>query len=92
MEDQDQLAEATKAVNAKIGFYIHLVVYALVNAGLIAINLSTSTEHLWFKWPLLGWGIGVLFHALAVFVFPKRRSLRERMIATEMKNKTLEKP
>jgi tellurite resistance protein TehA-like permease len=92
MEDQDQLAEATKAVNTKIGFYIHLVVYALVNAGLIAINLSTSTEHLWFKWPLLGWGIGVFFHALAVFVFPKGRLLRERMIARAMKKKTFQKP
>jgi hypothetical protein len=92
MEDQDQPAEATKAVKAKIRFYIHLVVYALVNAGLIAINLSTSTEHLWFKWPLLGWGIGVCFHALAVFVFRKGGSIRERMIAKEMQKKTLEKP
>jgi hypothetical protein len=92
MEDQDQLAEATKAVNAKIGLYIHLVVYALVNAGLIAINLLTSTEHLWFKWPLLGWGVGVFFHALAVFGFPKGRSIRERMIAREMAKKTVEKP
>jgi hypothetical protein len=92
VEDQSQRAEATKAVNAKIGFYIHLVVYALVNAGLIAINLSTSAEHHWFQWPLLGWGIGVFFHALAVFAFPKGRSIRERMIAREMEKKTLQKP
>jgi hypothetical protein len=92
MEDQNPLAEATKAVNARIGFYIHLAVYVLVNAGLIALNLSTSTEHLWFKWPLLGWGIGVGFHALAVFVLPKGRSIRGRMIAREMKRKPLEKP
>jgi hypothetical protein len=92
MEDQDRLADATKAVDAKIGFYVHLVVYAVVNAGLIAINLLTSTEHLWFKWPLLGWGVGVFFHALAVFVFPKGRSIREQMIARETTKKTLEKP
>jgi hypothetical protein len=92
MEDQNQLAEATKAVNTKIRFYIHLVVYALANAGLVVINLSTSTEHLWFQWPLLGWGIGLLFHALAVFVFPKGRFLKERMIAREMKKRTLQKP
>jgi len=92
MEDRDQLAEATKAANAKLGFYIHLIVYALVNAGLIVINLSTSAEHFWFKWPLLGWGIGVFFHGMAVFVFPKGRSIRERMIDREMKKKTLQKP
>jgi hypothetical protein len=91
MEDQDRLAEATKIVDARIGFYIHLAVFAVVNAGLFAINLSTATEHLWFKWPLLGWGIGVFFHALAVFVFPKGRSVRERMIAKETKTKTVQK-
>jgi hypothetical protein len=41
---------------------------------------------------LLGWGIGVFFHALAVFAFPKGRSIRERMIAREMEKKTLQKP
>jgi len=92
MEDQDQRAEAKKTGNAKIGFYIHLVVFVLVNAGLIVINLSTSADHLWFKWPLLGWGIGVLFHALAVFVFPKGRSIRERRIARQMKKRTLQNP
>jgi tellurite resistance protein TehA-like permease len=76
MEDRDEFAEARKAVNAKIGFFIHLAVYTLVNTGFVAINRSTSAEHRWFVWPLLGWGIGVFFHALAVFVFPKGRSLR----------------
>jgi hypothetical protein len=91
MEDQDQLAQATKIVDARIGFCIHLAVFAVVNAGLFAINLTTSTEHLWFRWPVLGWGIGVFFHALAVFVFPKWRSIRKRMIAKEMKTKSVQK-
>jgi hypothetical protein len=85
MEDQDRLTGATQTVDARIGFYIHLAVYAFVNAGLIAINLSTSPEHLWFKWPLLGWGLGLVCHALAVFVLPRGRSIRGRMIAREMR-------
>ena len=27
----------------------------------------TSPDALWFYWPLLGWGIGVLFHGMKVF-------------------------
>ena len=27
----------------------------------------TSPNELWFYWPLLGWGIGVLFHGMRVF-------------------------
>lgn len=92
IEDQRHLAEATKAANARIGFYFHLVVYTLVHAGLIAINLSASAEHLWFEWPLFGWGIGIFFHALAVFILPKGRPIRERLIAREMKKRTLQKP
>jgi hypothetical protein len=84
MENQDRLAEATQTVNGKIGFYIHLLVFVLVNAGLAAINYGTSREHLWFVWPLLGWGIGVFGHALIVFFGPSVRGIRDRMIAREM--------
>jgi hypothetical protein len=78
MENQGQAAEARKPERARRGFFIHLLVYVLVNAGLIAINLTTSTDHLWFKWPLIGWGIGVVVHAVAVFVFRTRSPGRER--------------
>jgi len=84
MENQDQRADASKAANAKIGFFIHLLVYLLVNAGLVAINLLASPERIWFVWPLAGWSIGVLFHALAVFVFRKGCRVKEWMITREM--------
>ncbi len=56
MENQEVYQRAKKRVEAKIGFYIHLAVYAGVNILLIIINLSTSPQYIWFKWPLLGWG------------------------------------
>jgi hypothetical protein len=49
------------------GFRIHLVMYLAVNALLLVINLVTSPDKLWFYWPLLGWGIGILAHAFAVY-------------------------
>ncbi|MFM7085213.1 MAG: 2TM domain-containing protein [Hyphomicrobium sp.] len=48
------------------GFRAHLVVYLSVNAFLIILNLLGNSQHLWFYWPLLGWGIGLLAHAAAV--------------------------
>ena len=62
---------AYRRAGVKLGFYIHLITYIAVNLLLIFINFSTSPQYLWFKWPLIGWGIGVLFHWLAVFVGPK---------------------
>lgn len=82
--------EATRRVEAKIGFYFHLAVYVGVNLLLMIINLSRSPQYLWFIWPLFGWGIGVFFHGLSVFVFSGRRLERtkERMIEKEIsKNK-----
>lgn len=52
---------------AKKGFNLHLSVYCAVNALLIVINFTSTSEHLWFFWPLFCWGIGIIFHAIAVF-------------------------
>ena len=65
---------ATQAVaRRKVGLYIHATVYVAVNVLLITINLSTATGPLWFQWPLLGWGIGLLAHAAASFSLAGRR-------------------
>lgn len=49
------------------GFYMHLTQYVLVIALLAAINWFTNREYLWFLWPALGWGVGILSHAAATF-------------------------
>ncbi len=38
------------------GFWIHLSVFLLVNAGLVTLNLVRSPDKLWCRWVLLGWG------------------------------------
>jgi hypothetical protein len=48
----------------KRGFLVHLVAYILVNAMLIAINLTYSPKNIWFFYPLIGWGIGITMHYL----------------------------
>ncbi len=64
--DEERLARARRRLAALKGFYIHLFVFAMVLAGLTIINLATGGPW-WVLWVLLGWGIGLLAHALTVF-------------------------
>ncbi|MFY7665967.1 2TM domain-containing protein [Flavobacterium sp.] len=68
-QSQQAYIDARKRVEDIKGFYGNLMSYVLVNLGLITLNLLTTPDKLWFFWPLLGWGIGVLFHAMSVFNF-----------------------
>lgn len=68
------------------GFYSHLAVYILVITVMAATNLYMGTDNLWFIWPMLGWGLGVASHGLAVFeilsVFGvdwEKRQIKKRM-------------
>jgi hypothetical protein len=73
---------AQSRVAEKKAFFIHLTVYILVNALLVVIWAVTSSysgyRFPWFIFPLAGWGIGLLIHCLATFVFPKAGSDWER--------------
>jgi hypothetical protein len=85
MKNQVTYQKAKKRVEAKIGYYIHLSIYIAVNILLIIINLSTSPGYYWFKWPLMGWGIAIFFHALSIFKPSGKSTIKEQMIEKEMK-------
>ncbi|MBE8726948.1 2TM domain-containing protein [Flavobacterium hungaricum] len=69
--EDDKYLLAKKKVEKIKGFYGNLTSFILVNIILIFINLYTSPNHLWFYWPLMWWGFGVVIHGLKVFeVFP----------------------
>jgi len=80
--DHELRRKAERRADAKIGFRIHLLVYAVVNAGLFAINMITSPGYLWFMWAALGWGVGLLSHGLAVYGTDGDH--RERLIEAEL--------
>lgn len=86
MDNSEAYQSAKKRVEAKMGFYTHLSVFAAVILFLAIINFVTSSGSIWFHWPLLGWGIAVAIHAAAVFVFPSRLPVTEKMIEKEMAN------
>ncbi len=62
--------KARLRAEAKLGFYIHLAVYAGVNTMLILIWFFTGGPSVfpWFVFPLVFWGIGLLAHYLTAFV------------------------
>ncbi len=84
MKDQEVYQQAKKRVQVKLGFKIHLTVYVGVSLLLLIINLSSSNDYLWAKWPILGWGIGVFFHGLTAYVFPNSTTITNEMIRKEM--------
>lgn len=87
MVNENELREEIRArVEAKLGFYIHLAVYSVINVILFFIWWSTSGFP-WFVLPLLGWGVGLFAHFLHVFA---QINITDRMVEKEYQ-KVLEK-
>ncbi|MDP2088301.1 MAG: 2TM domain-containing protein [Flavobacteriaceae bacterium] len=63
--------KAKERVDKLKGFYSNLVAYCCVIPFLIFINLKTSPHFYWFWFPMLGWGLGLTFHALETFGYSK---------------------
>jgi hypothetical protein len=60
--------KAKHRVRSKKGFAWHFAVFCLVNGGLLAINLTHTPGYLWFLWPLAAWSVGLMLHAISVFM------------------------
>lgn len=67
MDEQERYERARQRVEEIKGFYGHLLSYLVVNAFLLVVNLLTSPGYLWVRWPVLGWGIGIVIHGASVF-------------------------
>ena len=93
MSEEEIYSEAKKRVEEKKGFYIHLAVYIVVNIVLVSIwALSSGGGYPWFIFPLGGWGIGLLFHFLGVFIFMRQSGWERREIAKEVERLKQELP
>lgn len=58
--------------NERNGFFAHLMIYIIVNIFLATLNLTSDPEVIWFVYPLIGWGIGLIAHFVFVIVLPKK--------------------
>jgi len=60
-------ALALRHVRKLKAFYFSLMLYGVVISFLAIVNLVTYRHYLWFFWPALGWGFGLLIYGLTVF-------------------------
>ena len=79
--DEHLRTEALDRLKRKRDFRNHLFVFVLVNASLWAIWAVTGAGFPWPVFPLVGWGIGVAFHAFDTF----RRPFTEDDVQAEMR-------
>jgi len=84
LSEEEIYQQARKRVEEKKGFFTHLAVYIIVNIMLVLIwAFPSGGGYPWFLWPLGGWGIGLVFHFLGVFVFSKRTDWEKREVEKE---------
>ncbi|WP_175623301.1 2TM domain-containing protein [Chryseobacterium schmidteae] len=92
--NKDNLAyrKAAKRVKDLKGFYGNLTSYCLIIPFLLVINLLTSPDHLWFYWPMLGWGLGLTIHAVNTFGIGKNweeKKIKQLMEEEKINSKSL---
>lgn len=80
----DARARAVRRLRKQHDFRRHLTAYVLVNGIIIAVwAVVAVASGFWFPWfifPLLGWGIGIVFHAMDAY----GSDITEADIAREM--------
>ena len=75
--------EARRRVGMKMGFYIHALVFVLVNVGMFALNAAIGGTR-WAHFPAYGWAVGLAIHGIVVFARAQGYRLREAMLEREI--------
>lgn len=83
LTEQEIDQQARKRAGAKMGWYVHALVYVVVNLGLFAFSRYGFGQRPWSVYPLLGWGLGLALHGISVFVLGKGSHWREQMVERE---------
>jgi 2TM domain len=85
--------ELWEIAKRRASFKTHLATYVVINCFLWAIWFFTGDrdsidtgKYPWPIWSTLGWGVGLFFHYLSAYVFPKENSV-EKEYEKLMRNK-----
>ena len=68
--NDDRYEKARKRVKKKKEFYQHLTNYLAMGVFFFVLTAITAFGNWWFHWPMLGWGIGIVFHYFDAFGMP----------------------
>lgn len=63
----EQREAAIARIKEKRDFWGHVAAYVIVNTMLVIIWALSSGGYFWPIWSIVGWGIGLAFHAWSVF-------------------------
>ena len=64
----DVRTTARKRIEERRGFFPHLIMFLVINTGLIIIWTATNPDgFFWPVFPILFWGAGLLMHAWNAF-------------------------
>jgi hypothetical protein len=74
---------AIARLKQKSDFRTHLFVYLVVNGFLVLVWLATGAGFFWPIFPVLAWGIGLVFNAWDVYW---RKPISEEQIRREMEH------
>ncbi|MBP6852822.1 MAG: 2TM domain-containing protein [Rhodoferax sp.] len=80
-EEIDRIAR--KRAGAKLGWYVHALVYVVVNVAMFTASVYGLRQRPWTIYPAMGWGLGLTLHGIAVFLLGSGSGLRERMVHKE---------
>lgn len=70
--DAEHLRElAVERLEKKRDFHAHLLAYVLVNAMFVGIWAVSGSSFFWPVFPIMGWGIGIAFHAWDTYRNPE---------------------
>jgi hypothetical protein len=83
VEQYEQAEVQMQTEGARRGFVVHAVIYVLVQAALITINLVVAPDFLWFPFPLIGWGVGLTMHYLFNFRWVEREVRRHQKLVEQ---------
>lgn len=82
--DKEIYKKAEQRVKKKKGFYVHFSVYLAVGFFFFAMNMLTDPYDIWFVFPLLPWGVGLLIHYFTTFGLPGTKVLTEEWEREEL--------
>lgn len=87
--EQTAYERASRRVKEIKEFYGSLISYCIVIPVLVFINFRTFSGFQWFWFPMLGWGMGLVFHAFRVFGYGsswEERKIQEILKKDQEKN------
>lgn len=74
LTDYEKAEVELQAKEGQSSFFVHAAIYVLVNILLLIINVMFVPTFLWFFFPLVGWGIGLVMHYLFAVQFVRRET------------------